>query len=231
MLKRYQKVSPYSTGNSGSRSGVEYLIYLTSSLFFTGGFLLLFYQFLSPLLSLASRSSYLRPVSSEYLRALTSQREGFVFKELEGQKARSSGEYAPEFHLSLPTLGFRELVVETNSASLAPDKRLGHLAGSSLPGARGLTVIYGHSASPLIFNEADYQTIFSKLDKLKAGDRVQLEYLGKVYVYIIRALEVVAPGDLSLQSKTSSRGSLALITCFPFGSVEKRLVVYGDLSY
>lgn len=234
VLKRYIKFNNAPLSRSRESNGFEYLIYLLSSVLLTLGVAILTIQYLSPLLSFASRSSYLRPVSATYLSALSATQHQFSFRELQLQKIFSSSPHktpVPSFFINIPALSIQNARVETNSVSLKPDLSLGHLSGSSLPGEKGLMVIYGHSSSPLLYKKEDYQTIFSTLDQLNKGDLIKVTYNKEIFTYQVRLLEVITPADLDLGLSSPTRGSLALITCYPFGQVDKRLIVYADLSY
>lgn len=234
-IKRYRKKSSYDPPLARRpRAGWMYITYLLSSLFLLIGGMLLAFQFFSPYFSLASQSSYVKPVGDDYFSLLQEKRAGFSFAELGGAFLNTEGSEinAPsEFSLNIPRLGIDGAKVETWSQSLAPDTKLGHLIGSSLPGKTGRAVIYGHSSSPLLFAPDNYRTIFSTLDKLKDGDAVKISYRDQTFTYIVKSMEVVKPEDVVEALSTSPQKILTLVTCFPFGSTDKRLLIHTQLTY
>jgi len=137
------------------------------------------------------------------------------------------------FYLTIPKLEIERAEVETNSRNLSPDERLGHYAGSALPGEVGNTFIYGHSVLPMFYNPRNYRTIFSTLDKLEKGDEVKVEFGEKILRYVVEKAVVLRPEDVRPLEPTSPfflRDSyLTLMTCVPMGLGTDRLLVQTRL--
>lgn len=98
-----------------------------------------------------------------------------------------------------------------------------HYAGTAVPGEIGNVVIVGHSSNDW-WEPGNYKFVFALLDKLAVGDKVQINYSSRKYVYEVSSTKIVAPTDLSVLNQTSDP-ILTLITCTPPGTSWKRLIV------
>jgi len=101
------------------------------------------------------------------------------------------------------------------------------LSGSALPSETGNVVLLGHSSN-LAWRAGDYKTIFSLLDHLNAGDIITVLYQYDQYKYEVVEKRIVRPSDLSVLEKTSTP-TLTLITCYPIGTANSRLVIRANL--
>jgi len=101
------------------------------------------------------------------------------------------------------------------------------LAGTALPNEVGNTVLLGHSSN-LAWRAGDYKTIFSLLDRLDAGDKITIFYQYDSYEYEVTEKKVIRPTDLSVLEKTPTP-TLTLITCYPIGTANSRLVIRARL--
>jgi len=106
-------------------------------------------------------------------------------------------------------------------------KSLVQYPGTSLPGKRGNTVIFGHSILPIFNNPKDYMAIFSKLPTLVKGDEIEVNYDSINFKYRVEALFEVRPTDIQVLEQDDSDSFLSLITCVPPGDPRKpkRLIV------
>lgn len=132
------------------------------------------------------------------------------------------------YKLSIPKLKIKEATVTLAGDDL--NKSLIHYGGTGLPGQYGTTVIFGHSVLPQFFNPNDYETIFSTLPTLKAGDDILVNYDGIDYRYVVYDLVVTEPNDLSVLEQHFDDSYLTLITCVPPGTIWKRLSVKARLT-
>lgn len=98
-----------------------------------------------------------------------------------------------------------------------------HYAGTAVPGQIGNIAIFGHSSRDW-WDRGDYNYIFVLLDKLVAGDRIQVNYQTRQYTYEVTGSKVVQPTDFSVLNPTAEP-TLTLITCTPAGTSLRRLVV------
>ena len=101
------------------------------------------------------------------------------------------------------------------------------MLGTALPG-EGNTVIFGHSN----FYDDDpgqYKQIFSTLDQLMIGDEIQIQSKEKILNYIVHETELVDPSAVEVINPTDNK-QLTLITCWPPGTIEQRLVIIANLQ-
>jgi len=101
--------------------------------------------------------------------------------------------------------------------------------GSVLPGQPGKTVILGHSA-PANWPKVKFYTVFSELNKLANGDKIEVDLAGQVYRYKVVDKVILARGrevpDFAL---TNSENMLILISCWPPGKDYRRIAVAAIL--
>ena len=119
--------------------------------------------------------------------------------------------------LRIPKLGLTEIVVNgTDSGSLK--RGPGRYLGSKMPGEGHLVYVAGHRTT--------YGAPFSRLDRLKKGDRVFLELPYGTFEYRITGQRVVSA---SKTSELKSRGfeQLALQACHPRFFATHRLIAYA----
>lgn len=96
------------------------------------------------------------------------------------------------------------------------------MQGTALPG-RGNTVIFGHS-SFYASSEGNFKTVFKTLDHLEKGDEITLKSNYRTLVYEVTSSEMVSPDDVDVTKQTSEK-KVTLITCWPPGTIDNRLVV------
>lgn len=106
---------------------------------------------------------------------------------------------------------------------------VGHYPGTGVPGEAGNVVLLGHRTSG--------PAPFYWLDRLKAGDAVELTTPAARYTYRVYESQIITPRDVGVLSpvpmKPHARASkqyLTLVTCHPRGSDERRLVVFSTLT-
>jgi sortase A len=73
-----------------------------------------------------------------------------------------------------------------------------------------------------------YGAPFWDLDKLDAGDQIQLQTEQGVFEYVVTRTRIVAPSATEVTLPTA-RPTLILTTCNPRFSAAERLVVFADL--
>ena len=98
------------------------------------------------------------------------------------------------------------------------------MSGTAKPDEKGNVVIFGHSN----YYESDpgaYKQVFKNLDELKSGDKIVIRYKDKDYNYAVVKQQKVAPEDTWV---ISAPYDLTLITCWPPGTIEKRLIVFAN---
>ena len=98
-----------------------------------------------------------------------------------------------------------------------------HYSGTALPGEKGNVAIVGHSSNDW-WEPGSYKFVFALLEKMTPGDKIQVNYSSRKYVYQITEKKVVEPTDLSVLAPTTDP-TLTLITCTPPGTSWKRLII------
>jgi len=215
-------------------------------LFLMSGFVILTTQIIVPKLSKGASTTFIKPLAGDVLAATSQNQvltgiEGFEFTELKRYKEEheiiSDTNYPANFTITIPKLGIKDFLVETNSVNLRPDAQMGHYKGSCLPGetckGRSDSFIYGHSALPAFYDPTDPKKVFSKLDDLEPGDKFFVNYNGKDLVYRVNFKKIMEPSELDpLNPPTPfsiGKPTMTLMTCTPAGTTKYRLVVSGEL--
>jgi sortase A len=121
--------------------------------------------------------------------------------------------------LSIPSLGQKLPVIEgTGSGQL--QRGVGHFHGSVMPGGADNCVLSGHR-----------DTVFTKLGRLKKGDRLVVATAAGTFTYAITQIRIVRANDKTVVVHTS-HAALTVTTCYPFhfiGSAPYRYVLVADL--
>lgn len=99
-----------------------------------------------------------------------------------------------------------------------------HMNGTAFPGDKGNIFIYGHSSSEI---KSPYDKIFLNLNDLEKGDEIVVNYKDRSYTYSVREKKIVEKDDLSV-TKQSEEKLLTLMTCWPIGTVDKRLIIVAN---
>lgn len=94
-------------------------------------------------------------------------------------------------------------------------------------GQEGNVVLFGHSSYlPVVGNPA-YKA-FNNIQKLKAGDRIEVAAEGAVYVYAVRSVSKEDAAANTPIPLSSAGQELTLVTCDSFGKKSDRFVVVAD---
>jgi LPXTG-site transpeptidase (sortase) family protein len=101
-----------------------------------------------------------------------------------------------------------------------------HAAGTNFPGAGENIYLFAHSTDSPV-NISRYNAVFYLLRELEPGDRVELYFLGRKYLYQVTGQEILDPKDLKY-FQPSDHEQLILQTCWPPGTTWKRLVVVAQ---
>lgn len=132
------------------------------------------------------------------------------------------------YSLSIPNLKIENAEVSTTDYDL--EKHLIQYAGTSTPGERGTSVIFGHSTLPQFFKPDNYKTIFGTLHTIKEGDKIFAEVKGKKYTYTVFSKIITTPEDTDMFVQSFDTSYITIVTCTPPGTVWKRLVVKARLD-
>lgn len=122
--------------------------------------------------------------------------------------------------MHIPRIDLDEVVVEGITAE-ALKKGPGHYPDSADPwDGTGKVAVAGHRTT--------YGQPFWDLDKLRAGDQIQLETEKGVFEYLVTRTRIVAPTQTEVTAFTT-HPTLILTTCNPRFSAAERLVVFADM--
>jgi LPXTG-site transpeptidase (sortase) family protein len=176
------------------------------------------------------RNQYLSNPGSAYFAKLTEEAtQASVL-----QPDPVSNSFKGNFKLSIPSLQLNNLNVGANVESGVRDvydkvlnNGLAHFSGTGLPisDVQNNIVIYGHSSSGDYYERThDPAGAFSRLNKIKIGDVVDIQLNGKSYKYRVYKSKIVSPDDISILTGTYNKRTLTLFTCFPNGNSANRFV-------
>lgn len=153
-------------------------------------------------------------------------------KTLTDQNAQNIVERENSFILSIPSIGVSAPVVQgvdpanKEVYNEALQTGVAHMTGTALPGDnKGNIFIYGHSSAS---EASQYDKIFANLNGLQVDDAVFVNYKNKIYNYIVIDKKIVEKDDLSVLNQTKNE-TITLMTCWPVGTTDQRLVVTAVL--
>ncbi len=136
-----------------------------------------------------------------------------------GRLAAATEEGEPLGRLRIRRIGLSLVWVQgTASADLA--KAPGHYAGTALPGRRGTVGIAGHRST--------HGAPFRHVDRMRAGDRIQVTMPYGQYEYAVERVRIVSP-DQAEVLRTAPQDRLVLTACHPVWSAKQRIVVIARL--
>lgn len=135
----------------------------------------------------------------------------------------------PALKISVP------LIFSKSDATVMTDLQNGviHFPATVLPGEIGTSYISGHSSN-YSWAKGSYNRVFDTLGNLKKYDSVTIsatDINGKPvkFHYVVMASEIFKPDD-QRQFASIGKSTIALSTCWPIGTNQKRLVVFAHLS-
>ena len=137
--------------------------------------------------------------------------------------ARPAGAAAPRRvigRIDIPRLGVSTIIKEGEDARTL-QLAVGHIRGTSLPGAAGNIGLAGHR-----------DTFFRRLEGIEAGDVIRLVAPEGAFTYTVERTSIVEPDDVWVLDPTPDP-ALTLVTCFPFtyvGSAPQRFIVHARLT-
>jgi sortase A len=139
--------------------------------------------------------------------------------ELARLQRRRDGKGDAVGRLRMPTLDRSYVVVEgTDLTTLR--KGPGHYPKTPLPGEGGTVGVAGHRTT--------YGAPFRTVDKLKAGDELQMDMPYGRFFYRVDKVQIVNP-DATWITDKRKREMLVLSACHPLYSAAKRIVVFSTL--
>jgi LPXTG-site transpeptidase (sortase) family protein len=135
----------------------------------------------------------------------------------------------PANHISVP------LIWTQNTSDLEKDLSSGivHYPGTVLPGEMGTSYISGHS-SGYLWDRSPYKQVFAILGQVKDGTSFTITATTKSgqtikYNYVVDHRGEFEADDQS-QFVNTADSVVALSTCWPVGTVDRRLVLFAKLT-
>lgn len=137
------------------------------------------------------------------------------------------------FSVVIPKIGVNSKVIADVNANDADEynealkEGLAQARGSVDPGEKGDTFIFGHSTD-YTWNIQRFNALFYNLKELEEGDKVYVYHEGEARAYTVTGKEVYEPTDVSFLDPNKDHERLVLQTCWPPGTVLKRLIVFAE---
>lgn len=147
-----------------------------------------------------------------------------------------SASYTKDFFLTIPKIGTNKARVKANVKSdvesvykKALENGLAHFKGSPIPGQAGNTFIYGHSITESVYRDNPNNPVveFTKLGKINFGDKIYIDIDDKRISYTVNKVKIINPDETDILNDQGGK-TITLMTCYPFGSNSKRLVVVAN---
>lgn len=134
--------------------------------------------------------------------------------------------------IDIPKLNITNAEVAIGGTDL--NKSLIAYPGTALPGQLGAPVIFGHSVLRQFYNPSEknprrYNSIFSTIMTLKAGDSIYVTHEGVKYTYVVQDKTEVKPTDVYILAQKYDNKLLKLVTCTPEGTYLRRGVITAAL--
>lgn len=111
---------------------------------------------------------------------------------------------------------------DKNVYNQALNDGVAHYKNTALPNSGSNIVIFGHSSTFL--GAGEYSKVFAALNDLNTDDEIKINFNRQEYKYKVSEKKIIPADDLSVLLPTE-REMLTLLTCWPVGTADKRLVV------
>ncbi len=160
----------------------------------------------------------LEPAEARALERIPDPKRKLAFRARVLDRRLDDGD--PMGRIVMPAIGVSEVFVEGTGAG---DLRTGpgHYPGTPFPGERGTVAIAGHRTT--------YGAPFRNIDKLDAGDRIELRMPYGRFTYRVEKTRIVPPTEVSVTDRVSF-DRLILSACHPLYSAAQRIVVFARLE-
>lgn len=138
--------------------------------------------------------------------------------------------------LEVPSMGVNVPIIWTKDAkNFDADLKSGvvHYPCTPLPGDIGTSYISGHSSN-YVWIKADFNQVFAKMGELADGATFKVTVVGQdgkdIRLYYVVQRKTVYATDDQAQFANTADSVVALSTCWPLNTTEKRMVAYGKLE-
>jgi sortase A len=130
---------------------------------------------------------------------------------------RKVAEGQPIGRIEIPRIRLSKVIVQGTEAD-SLQKGPGHYPDQPMPGAPGTVAIAGHRTT--------YGAPFREIDKLREGDRIELQMPYAEVAYEVERTQIVLP-TATWVTRRAAYDRLVLTACHPLYSAEKRIVVFA----
>ncbi len=173
-----------------------------------------------------------RLISQRIQEFIPERRQDEETKTFEEKEEEEKVVYCERDEVVISSIGVTAPIVETTGTTegeyrAALDRGVVRFPEGAYPGEKGLLVLLGHSAPPG-WPDINYDRVFTEIDKLKEGDKVEVCHNNKLSVYTVVNEEigkqVYGVGeDVPLLYPGENKKELVLMTCWPPGSSANRI--------
>ena len=138
----------------------------------------------------------------------------------------------PSFSIIIPKLDAKAKVtsnVDAGNSELymeALKEGVAHAAGTGFPGSGKTIYLFSHSTNSQ-WNIVRYNAVFFLLNDLENGDEVWVVYNNKLRNYLVTDKKVVSADETEYLTNYQEGETLILQTCWPPGTIIKRLLVFA----
>ncbi len=137
------------------------------------------------------------------------------------------------YTMSIPKIGVEAPIVwgqTRDENKIYEDLKDGfaHYYNTPLPGSIGDSDFFCHS-SPPFGSDGAYDTLCANLDRLERGDEIVISSDTTMLRYVVTSRKNdYDPSDSKIFRKTTGRDSLSIISCWPAGTNNKRIVIRAE---
>ncbi|MFH2105462.1 MAG: sortase [Parcubacteria group bacterium] len=163
---------------------------------------------------------------------LTGKADEIPSREIElGQIGTEKSEHQPD-RIKIPKIGIDAPVIYNSGISeqeIVENLNNGVVFynNSDLPSESGLAIYFGHSSN-YWWRPGQYDTVFSLIPELTAGDQIDVYYGDQGYIYQATDKKVINQQAWSQLQHPQIKNGLALVTCWPLGTTWRRYVVWAE---
>ncbi len=140
---------------------------------------------------------------------------------------KNSKEYTvtiPRLNIVNQPVGFADPTNEKESLDVLRKFPLGHYL--SAPDSGKKFVLFGHS-SGYAWDKSPYKVALRQINKLKAGDKIYINYQERGYVYEIGKTETIPAQEDGRIVDNPSSNEVVMYTCWPPDSIRQRYLVHA----
>jgi len=172
-----------------------------------------------------------------YIPLLTAYANYYLFPAKENKIVKPIPPPSPsvdyeDFYLSIPKINASTQVFANTSPSNKDEyleilkKGIAHAKGTGFPGTGKMIYLFAHSTDAS-YNIIRYNAVFFLLDKLKENDDIIVFFNNETYKYKVTKKKIVNADQAKYLSYKAEEETLILQTCWPPGTIWKRLLVFA----